>query len=1201
MSDSRALDLLRVAVDAEENDALSPSLNLAVRGTPAKAAWPDLDSETWIAAYRLVSVLGEGGFGTVWRAVQSEPLVREVALKVIKPGMDSREVIARFEGERQALALMDHPNIARVLDAGTTVDGQPWFAMELVHGVPLTEFCDEQRLDLRQRMELFVPVCQAVHHAHQKGVLHRDLKPSNILVEMIDGHPVPKVIDFGIAKALDSGEHAAMGLSLLRTTGLSMIGTPQYMSPEQAGLRGLDVDSRSDIYSLGVILYELVCGSTPLAAVLTHKTPADEVLRLIREQDPPSLARSLPREEAPLAALARARQTDTRRLRLQLRGDLDWLVAKALEKDRDRRYNSAAALAEDIQRHLKNEPVSAGPPSPAYRFRMLARRNKAALAAAALVMASLLAGLSLALWQAVRATRAERIATTRLLEAEATRDAAGNLLVGNLVTLRDRLLPLGRADIMDEVLTAAEAYFEKLPHGMHNPAMSQQQIFLDLNRCALALARADTVAARRSLEAALLKVKALESAGNLPEPVAREITFISLIVAAELGRLDETASAKACVREAERLCKNWLEHDENTVWALGGMVHAAAILAFSAALFEGEAQIALEHINALASYHARLQAVAPDSVEARLSSAYATLAQAFVASSARMSQALAIRLFQNTADKFQELFETDAGTPWRDFYLHVRRRAMTAAAWRMVQLGAETGSQDQIHQGRLFLHEVLEQRLQAVEQQPNRADLWQDVVLSAKHLLVLARVTDDPAESEQLQAMVLSHITQAAARPMTPGAIHRAAQAMRECIVLERRSARPRPELIAEAVQLGVTIAARGLAAKPLHSSLLLPWTAFLDNLSWLAAHPEADSLAREASLASAIETLQAQEAAGPSYPTRRLILQQLEMAGMLGPLHRRLPESLEPAARRISQALRAIHESPDLDSAGKTLAHNLIEMQAQTARRWFQLAARHSPHPARETIVNDFVRLAAWADQLAVGEKAEPIDHLLAWAVWHAVSINHDHLPDTLTRLISDRIHLLLEKTVAVDPGGPLQDLAIANQLQVLDAMAARAEKSGDDAAAARCLVAIMDIRRGLKTDSAWHHYHWAWALYQHGVLDWRAGRRSAALKAWKEAEPRIVKSLRLNQRDTSASFLHLALRIVQQAAPAALKQLDEATLQRLADEQQRLTREHPGGSLKPVGTAWEILEGEMAARHHPAAEQAAVLRAGIPANRKN
>jgi WD40 repeat protein/serine/threonine protein kinase/tetratricopeptide (TPR) repeat protein len=368
-----------------------------------------------IGRYKLLEPLGEGGFGSVWRAEQSEPIHREVALKVIKAGMDSREIIARFEAERQALAMMDHPNIAAVLDAGTTESGRPFFAMELVKGVPLTEFCDARKLTIRERLELFIPVCQAVQHAHQKAILHRDLKPSNILVVEVDGKPVPKVIDFGIAKALGGTEEQAFQASLAHTQAGMVIGTPQYMSPEQAGAEP-DLDTRSDIYTLGVILYELLVGDTPLGREQMRKAAMNEIMRLVRDADAkrPS-SHLLPVTDASQTA-AQHRQSDTKRLSHTLRGDLDWIVLKTLEKDRSRRYETANALALDLQRHLHDEPVSAGPPSAGYRLKKLVRRNKAAFAAAAAVVLALTGGLVLALRSEARASKEARRSDEMLMQ-----------------------------------------------------------------------------------------------------------------------------------------------------------------------------------------------------------------------------------------------------------------------------------------------------------------------------------------------------------------------------------------------------------------------------------------------------------------------------------------------------------------------------------------------------------------------------------------------------------------------------------------------------------------------------------------------------------------------------------------------------------------------------------------------------------------
>ncbi|HEV7924512.1 MAG TPA: tetratricopeptide repeat protein [Verrucomicrobiae bacterium] len=377
---------------------------------------PSEKSGDMIGRYKLLQEIGTGGFGIVYMAEQEEPVRRRVALKIIKLGMDTKEVIARFEAERQALALMDHPHIAKVLDAGATSSGRPYFVMELVKGERVTDYCDKHNLTTQQRLDLFVQICHAIQHAHQKGIIHRDIKPSNVLVALQDGVPVPKVIDFGIAKAT---EQRLTDKTFFTAIG-EFVGTPAYTSPEQAEVTSLDIDTRSDIYSLGVLLYELLTGKTPFDPKDLLAKGIAEMRRAIREDEPRRPSTRLTSMEAgELTTTARRHQTDSPKLVHLVQGDLDWIVMKCLEKDRTRRYETAAGLAQDLQRHINSEPVLARPPSSAYRLQKMMRRHKTAFAAAAFMVVVLLAATGISVWQAVRATRAQNLAQQRLAESEA--------------------------------------------------------------------------------------------------------------------------------------------------------------------------------------------------------------------------------------------------------------------------------------------------------------------------------------------------------------------------------------------------------------------------------------------------------------------------------------------------------------------------------------------------------------------------------------------------------------------------------------------------------------------------------------------------------------------------------------------------------------------------------------------------------------
>ncbi|MGA2231356.1 MAG: protein kinase [Tepidisphaeraceae bacterium] len=492
--------------DIEDAGQGSPTVEPPIAWEEARDA-PGGGPVTTIGRYKILEQIGEGGFGVVYVAEQKQPIKRRVALKIIKLGMDTRAVVARFEAERQALAMMDHPNIAKVYDAGATEAGRPYFAMELVRGIKITEYCDQHKLNTKQRIELFIQICNAIQHAHQKGIIHRDVKPSNVLVTLHDGVPVPKVIDFGIAKAT----HGDLTDKTVYTQFQQFIGTPAYMSPEQAEMSGLDVDTRSDIYSLGVLLYELLTGRTPFDATELMSMGIDAMRKAIREKEPtkPSTKLATLKGEE-LQSTAVRRSSDAPKLIHLLRGDLDWIVMKCLEKDRTRRYETVSGLVAEIQRHLNNEPVLARPPSRWYRLQKSFRRNKIAFAAGTAIAAALILGVIGTTVGLIRAKRAEELA----LQSRGDAEKLSNFMLDDFYT---ELEPSGRLEIVANLERKALDYYDSLPASLRNADTERNRAIAQARLALIFAKQGDQTEAQEIAEKALGTFEQLRRQGDQSE------------------------------------------------------------------------------------------------------------------------------------------------------------------------------------------------------------------------------------------------------------------------------------------------------------------------------------------------------------------------------------------------------------------------------------------------------------------------------------------------------------------------------------------------------------------------------------------------------------------------------------------------------------------------------------------------------------
>ena len=694
-----------------------------------------------IGRYQLIEELGEGGFGVVWRAEQREPVRREVALKVIKPGMDSREIIARFESERQALAMMDHPNIAHMLEGGTTELGRPYFAMEFVKGEPITHVCDKRGLGLEARLGIFIDVCSGVQHAHQKAIIHRDLKPSNILVMENDGTFVPKVIDFGVAKALG---HKLTEHTLFTMAGVS-VGTPQYMSPEQAGLHGQDVDTRSDVYSLGVILYELLTGTTPLRREEVCKMRMSDLEQWIREKDPERPSTRIQKlDEQTRIRLAQCRKVDGTRLQRTLRGELDWIVMRSLEKDRGRRYQTVNALIQDLKRHMEGRVVEAGPPSARYRIGKLVSRHRGAVAAAACVLVALVAGLGVAAWRYSEEKKARLFAEQSRAEALAARDSAEGLVNEAIYGLREKLVALGRAELLEGVVKAAEGYYDTLPARLKNDETQRHLGSLALNRSIIALALGRDAEAEKYTGECLRLTEALASAYPEREDLQKEACFAML----SLGYLyternDQTSLIKiadAVVARADA----WLRKHPDTIWAMYYQVVGHNLVAQALVRGMGQAAEGFSRFQKAAQIARRMREIKGDDPQVFEVEGMIHYGNAKVAEKLKQMD-LALAEFRASMAAFARVEELGSGSALQqELYLG----AMHQVGSILYERGKRLKRDGEMKQGQGMMRQVAESRKKLLVVEPGRAEWWRD--LASSHYSLSQMAADAGNAAEQL-------------------------------------------------------------------------------------------------------------------------------------------------------------------------------------------------------------------------------------------------------------------------------------------------------------------------------------------------------------------------------------------------------------------------------------------------------------------